>query len=140
MSGFLEILGNVASGGVLGLVGQLATGWMHLKEKAQDNAFQLAMMDKQAESAKETAASVAFGASQAAEAQTNTGGVYPWAQTVKTLWRPFLTLLLLVLTTVVYFRSDPVAQSQIASAVVTASDACVFWWFGSRYQASLKGK
>jgi hypothetical protein len=133
------LLGNVASGGILGLVGQLATGWMHLKEKAVHNAHELAMIDAQKGLAVETASASAFAASQQAETAT-AANVSPWAANIKTLWRPALTLLLLILTACIYFSSSPESRSEIAGNIVTATTGCIFWWFGSRYQAALRNK
>lgn len=132
-----SLLGNVASGGVLGLVGQLATGWLHIKEKAQANAHELALIEAQKGLATEQASAAAFAASQSAEAAT-AGNVSPWAANIKTLWRPALTLLLLVLTTGIYFSAAPEVRAEISGDVVTATTACIFWWFGSRYQDGLR--
>lgn len=132
-----SLLGNVASGGVLGLVGQLATGWLHLKEKAQENAHELALIEAQKGLAVEQANATAFAASQQAEA-TTAANVSPWAANIKTLWRPALTLLLLILTAGIYYSAAADVRAEISGDIVTATTACIFWWFGSRYQDGLR--
>ncbi len=135
---WLSLLGNVASGGLFGLVGQLATGFLHLRERAQENAHELAMIEARKGLAVEAASATAFAESQRAEAATNGNTVPPWAAAVKTLWRPFLSLLLLTLTWRIYETATPEVRDRISGDLVTVTSACVFWWFGSRYQAALR--
>lgn len=137
MSGWASVLGNVASGGLLGLLGQVATGFMHAYQVREETKAQVMLLEAQQRVATEQAAGVAFAASQQAETATQTN-VSPWAANIKTLWRPALTLLLLALSTVIYFQSPEVTRADIAGNIVTATTACIFWWFGSRYQTQLR--
>lgn len=132
-----SLIGNIASGGLLGLVGQLAVGWMSMKEKAQANAHELALMEAQRATATEVAAGKSFDASQVAETST-AAGISTWAANIKTLWRPALTLLLLALTSFIYFTASAEVRTEISGEIVTATTACVFWWFGSRQQRHLR--
>ena len=137
MNPWLSLLGNVASGGLLGLVGQGVSGWLHIKQVQAETTAQCQLIEAQKGLAAETASAAAFAASQQAETAT-AANVSPWAANIKTLWRPALTLLLLVLSSVIYFNSQEATREQIASDIVTATTACIFWWFGSRYQDALR--
>jgi hypothetical protein len=137
-----SILGNVASGGVLGLLGTgVSFACSYFKNK-QEHGFRLSEMELQAkvDAAKlagevavqrEKGAGEAFTASQQAEASL--GGGASWTDQLRKATRPVLTLLLVLLTTALWFSTnDAELKAYIAQNIVTATVAAVTWWFGQR--------
>jgi hypothetical protein len=145
-----DILGNVASGGVLGLLGNAVSfGLSYFKAKqehqqAMDRAEsdrktlqlqgELAAAQTAGEMAvaREKGSADAFTASQSAEASL-TGETFRWVNAARALNRPALTWLCIGLTGLVYFHTtEPDVRSYIATNVVVMTVAVVTWWFGQR--------
>jgi len=145
-----NILGNVASGGVLGLLGNAVTfGLSYFKnkqehqqamDKAESDRKTLQLQGELAAAqtagdmalARERGSADAFTASQGAEAAL-TGDTYKWVNAVRALNRPALTWLCIFLTALVYFHTtEPDVLSYIATNVVVMTVAVVTWWFGQR--------
>lgn len=145
-----DILGNVASGGVLGLLGNAVTfGLSYFKNKqehsqkiewAQEERKTLELQGQLAAAqtagdmavAREKGSADAFTASQQAEAAL-VGETYKWVNAVRALNRPALTWLCVFLTALVYFHTaDRDVQSYIATNIVVMTVAVVTWWFGQR--------
>ncbi|MBU2532389.1 MAG: hypothetical protein KKB37_06590, partial [Alphaproteobacteria bacterium] len=69
-------------------------------------------------------------ASLAAEAAI--GDSYRWVNAVRGLTRPFLTLLLWLITAWVFLGSGAAARGEIVETATFAATAATLWWFGDR--------
>lgn len=141
------LLGNAASGGILGALGSVASGIVSIfQQKAQfahDEAMgALALQQIGAQSdanaklsaeqlkiVTEQGANQAFVASQSAATFT---GASPFAQDLLALWRPILTAGLIAYSFWMFPRVAPEVQTQITQAYVMAGTTAIAWWFGSR--------
>lgn len=135
-------LANVASGGILGLVGTAFSGVLSYFQAKQAHAQKMEEMQLEAQVsaaqaagqvavAREQGAAMAFTASQQAEASI--GASYPWVNAIRALVRPLLTLLYLGLTAVVFFyASDAETKKFVIDNIVYTGTGCTVWWFGSR--------
>lgn len=137
-----NILGNVASGGLLGMLGNAVSfGLNYLKDK-QAHGFKIEEMKLQAQVdaartagevavAREKGAADAFTASQVAESSLR--GEAQWVTNGRACVRPLLTLLLILLTAVQWFATDDAElRSYISTNIVVVAVAAVTWWFGQR--------
>jgi hypothetical protein len=145
-----DILGNVASGGLLGLLGtgvNFVLGYFKQKQEhaqrlewARDNRETLALEGQLVAArtagdlavAREKGASDAFTASQRADAAYGSGKSYKWVSAVRELTRPGLTVLLVVLTAIMRYSADPATRAYIDQNIVVTAVAAVTWWFGQR--------
>lgn len=135
---FLSLLSSVASGGLLGLVGQGLVGWLEIYRADKESARKIAEMRALADIRVEEAAWNAFAASQkAGEAPAN---VPPWCAAVITLFRPFLTLLFFGLAAYAFATAAPAAREGMLAEVNACAFGLAYWWFGSRYQSRLAEK
>lgn len=143
-----EILGNVAGGGLLGLLGTTVSFALGFWQRKQEHAQRLEWAKEerlltqaraQADAARtagevavarESGAATAFTASQ--QAEMSIGVTYPWVNAVRALVRPALTLLLILITTCLYFFSTEEVRSYISQNIVVTTVAAVTWWFGQR--------
>jgi hypothetical protein len=131
------LLSLLTSGG-LGFLGTIAQGWFEVWRAGKESERRIAEMRALSEMREQEAAWNAFTAAQNAEAATNTGHSWPWVEAVKTLWRPFLTLLLLgVLAWYMAKASDTVFASCMEDLKFCAFNAIGFW-FGSRFAAQVR--
>lgn len=137
----LDILGNVASGGLLGLLGtgvNFALGYFQRKQEHQQRVEMLrleadvhaARVAGDVAVAREAGASGAFVASQQAEAQI--GRSYRWVEAVRALTRPGLTLLLVILATLLRYSADAATRAYIDQNIIVTAVAATTWWFGQR--------
>ena len=128
-------------GPVTGLVGSAVTSWFKEREaraaleaKKLDQAHELVLLDKQA-AIRGVAASYQHDMASA-------GKSYAWAEAIKTLTRPVLTLLLIALSAAIYFTIDPLVssinemQQHIVYSVLFLTEVAVTWWFADRARAS----
>jgi hypothetical protein len=136
-----DILGNVASGGVLGLLGTGINFTLGYFQRKQEHTQRIEMLRIEADVnaakvagdvavAREQGAAGAFVASQQAEA--NIGRSYPWVEAVRALTRPGLTLLLVILATILRYSADDATRSYIDQNIIVTAVASVTWWFGQR--------
>lgn len=78
----------------------------------------------------------AFTASQnASAAPSSTPG---WAAAVITLFRPAITLLLLLLVALVFFKVSQSEQAGMISEIQFAAFNAIGWWFGDRMAVRMK--
>ena len=78
----------------------------------------------------------AFTASQnASVAPSSTPG---WAAAVITLFRPAITLLLLLLVALVFFKVSQSEQAGMISEIQFAAFNAIGWWFGDRMAVRMK--
>lgn len=80
----------------------------------------------------------AFTASQ--NAATVPANVHSWVADTITLFRPFITLVLLLVATVIWFYAAEPAKVTMVDQVAFAAFNAVGWWFGDRmaYRSKLK--
>lgn len=136
MSGFFSLLSSVASGGVLGLLGQGLVGWLEIYRADKESARKIAEMRALAEIKTEEAAWNAFAASQkASEAPAN---VPAWCAAIITLFRPALTLLFFGLAAYAFATASADVRASMISEVNACAFGLAYWWFGSRYQSRLR--
>lgn len=69
-------------------------------------------------------------ASLSADAALESG--YPIVNAIRALTRPTLTLLLWLITALVFFHVDRALQARIVETSVFAATAATLWWFGDR--------
>ena len=136
-----DILGNVASGGLLGLLGTGVNFALGYFQRKQEHAQRIESLRIEGELnaaktagdvavAREQGAAGAFVASQQAEA--NIGRSYKWVEAVRALTRPGLTILLVILAAVLRYSADEATRSYIDQNIVVTAVAAVTWWFGQR--------
>jgi hypothetical protein len=126
----LDLLTNALGGGALGVLLRIGNGFFDNYKAGQEHKRELEKAKAMAEIAANKAQWEAFTASQNASiAPVNTA---PWAANVLTLFRPAITLLLLVLVTIVFFNVPDFEQADMVDEVQFAAFNCVGWWFGDR--------
>jgi hypothetical protein len=136
-----DILGNVASGGLLGLLGTGVNFALGYFQRKQEHAQRIESLRLEGELnaaktagdvavAREQGAAGAFVASQQAEA--NIGRSYKWVEAVRALTRPGLTVMLVILAAVLRYSADEATRSYIDQNIVVTAVAAVTWWFGQR--------
>ena len=138
-----EILGNVASGGVLGRLGTAVNFGLGYFQRKQEHAQRIETLRLEGElNAAKTAGDVALarekGAGDAFTASVKSEAALPrsyaWVAAVRELTRPGLTFLLVALSFVFFFYKGPLndTQAYIAQNIVVTAVAAVTWWFGQR--------
>ncbi len=143
----VSLLGNAASGGILGCLGSLGTGIVSIfQQKAQfahDEAMgalelqrlaaqsdaQARLSADQLKVTVEQGANAAFVASQAA---ANINNVPAAVAGLLALWRPGLTAGLVAYSLWMFPRVGADMQQHITEAYVMAGTTSIAWWFGSR--------
>ena len=126
----LDLLGNALGGGALGVILRIGNGFFEEFKAGRDHARKLEEAKTMATIAADAAAWAAFTASQ--QAATGPSNVAPWCANIITLFRPFITLTLVGIATVVYFHSVGPERSSMAEQANFAAFNCVGWWFGDR--------
>ena len=126
----LDLLGNALGGGALGVILRIGNGFFEEYKAGKDHARKLEEAKTMAGIAADAAAWAAFTASQ--QAATVPSNVAPWCANIITLFRPFITLTLVGVATVVYFYSVGTDRSSMAEQVNFAAFNSVGWWFGDR--------
>lgn len=66
------------------------------------------------------------------------GKPYRWVITLLRLVRPMLTIMLIILTGVLFFQLSEAGQDEIASQVIFLTGMAISWWFGDRYKGGGK--
>lgn len=145
-------------GGLLGLGGALAQKWLGMKEAAQNHGFKMAEMEIMSKidlqkadilfrTAVEEKSGEAF--SKAIDAQAVLQPSTGWAKDFLALFRPGLTLVLLISSTglAIWFHdSKPELLEFIVVSMFTMSSVATGYWFGVRndekakVQAAFAGK
>ena len=126
----LDLLTNALGGGALGVLLRIGNGFFENFKAGQDHKRKLEEAKAMAEIASDKAKWDAFTASQ--EAATPPASISSWAANVLTLFRPAITLLLLILVTIVFFNVPAFEQADMVDEVQFAAFNCVGWWFGDR--------
>jgi len=126
----LDLLTNALGGGALGVLLRIGNGFFENYKAGQDHKRKLEEAKAMAEIASDKAKWDAFTASQ--QAATPPDNISPWAANTITLFRPFITLLLLILVTIVFFRVTASEQAEMIDEIQFCAFNCVGWWFGDR--------
>lgn len=126
----LDLLTNALGGGALGVLLRIGNGFFENYKAGQDHKRKLEEAKVMAEIASDKARWDAFTASQ--QAATPSANISPWAANVITLFRPTITLLLLVLVAIVFFRVNEIEQAEMIDEIQFCAFNCVGWWFGDR--------
>ena len=66
------------------------------------------------------------------EAEAAIGQSFQWVNAVRGLTRPFLTLLLWLITGLVFLGSGTAARGEIVETATFAATGATLWWFGDR--------
>ena len=149
-----ELLATVLSGGATGIIGSVFGGvfkWLDRREEAKEAAAQraheLALQDLQikahsAETEQELLIIQSESDQQRVLASYELGRGVPtalWASNVKSMVRPTLTFVLILLTACIYFTLEVDAvvdgfalKAYIINTIVYTTSAAVLWWFGDR--------
>lgn len=147
MSDIIGLAASAAGGGVFGLVGTVIGRVAGLIERRQDNTQERARWAHDAamqqarmhEIAVATEAQIKLagawrGLAASMEAEAAIGESYKWVNAVRALTRPLLTLLLWVITGLVYLGASAEARVGIVETATFAATAATLWWFGDRGQ------
>ena len=126
----LDLLTNALGGGALGVLLRIGNGFFENYKAGQDHKRKLEEAKVMAEIASDKAKWDAFTASQ--QAATPPANISTWAANVITLFRPGITLLLLVLVAVVFFRVTESEQAEMIDEIQFCAFNCIGWWFGDR--------
>jgi len=126
----LDLITNALGGGALGVLLRIGNGFFENYKAGQDHKRKLEEAKVMAEIASDKAKWDAFTASQ--QAATPPANISTWAANVITLFRPGITLLLLVLVAVVFFRVTESEQAEMIDEIQFCAFNCIGWWFGDR--------
>jgi hypothetical protein len=126
----LDLLTNALGGGALGVLLRIGNGFFENYKAGQDHKRKLEEAKAMAEIASDKAKWDAFTASQ--QAATPPANTSAWAANLITLFRPLITLLLLVLVTIVFFRVTALEQAEMIDEIQFCAFNCIGWWFGDR--------
>jgi hypothetical protein len=126
----LDLLTNALGGGALGVLLRIGNGFFETWRADKESKLKIEEARAMAAIAADKAAWDAFTASQAqATAPTSTPG---WAAAILTLFRPFITLLLLIIVAVIFFNVTGQEQADMVDEFQFAAMNCIGWWFGDR--------
>jgi hypothetical protein len=157
----MGLLATILGGPIMGLLGSITSAFFKEREakaaveaKKVDQAHELALLTKQAEiRGKEMENELAIAQADAVAKQVTAsyahdsagaGKSYAWAEAVKTLFRPFITLILVLLSAGVYFTFDPLTmglnpiQEHIIASVLFLTEVAVTWWFADRARETVR--
>jgi hypothetical protein len=126
----LDLLTNALGGGALGVLLRIGNGFFENFKAGQDHKRKLEEAKAMAEIASDKAKWDAFTASQ--QAATPPANTSAWAANLITLFRPLITLLLLILVTIVFFRVTELEQAEMIDEIQFCAFNCIGWWFGDR--------
>lgn len=148
MGELIGLAASAAGGGVFGLLGTLIGRASGFIERRQDYSHERARWAHEAEllalqrtaRAEETeselrlaeAAGAWDGLSASLAAEAAIGPTYAWVNAVRALTRPVLTVLLWVITGLVYIGSGAAERAGIVETATFAATAATLWWFGDR--------
>lgn len=129
---FTAFLGSGAGGIILRLGNGLFEEWKAGREQER----KLEEMKVMASIKQDEAAWEAFKASQAAAVIPS--NVHPITADILTLFRPFITLILVAVATFVWFYAVEPQKADMTNQVAFAAFNAVGWWFGDRAALRLR--
>lgn len=131
-----EWLASAMGGGAMGVLLRIGNGVFEEFRAGREHQRKLEEAKVMAGIAADKAAWDAFTASQnAAVAPVSTPS---WAAAIITLFRPGITLLLLVLVAVVFFTVANADRVGMVSEIQFAAFNAIGWWFGDRMAIRMK--
>jgi hypothetical protein len=152
MSELFSMAGSALSGGLFGVLGQVANrafGVWETREKRKDATLayshELALIDKQMQAkSEETEHELDLAAAHGSwdglraslEVEAKPADSYRWVAAVRTLTRPFLTLetQLALVALMLIVRDRPGLLETVIETVTFGASASLLWWFGERAQ------
>lgn len=150
----METLMTALFGGATGILGTVVgkvAGYFEKKQELEmareNNKHELALQEMQISARAqelESEAAIAEMANASAmrtasyEHDASYGKPYRWVVTLLRLVRPILTIMLIVLTAILFFNLSEEGQDEIASQVIFLTGMAISWWFGDRYKGSGK--
>ena len=126
----LELISSAFGGGAFGILMRIGNGFFENYKAAQEHKRKLEEAKVMSEIAANKSAWDAFIASQ--NASIPPANVSPWAANVITLFRPFITFLLLILVSIVFFRVSAADQANMVEQIQFCAFNSIGWWFGDR--------
>lgn len=144
---FGHILGNALTGGLFGLIGNIAAklfAYLNAKQQFAERQAQwaygmeLAKLRQPLAQAPQAPHADAAAASWLALDETlkadTTAPSYAWVNAVRSLVRPALTLGLVIVLAFAFFAMAPgdAERGYVADSLVFAAVTAVVWWFGDR--------
>jgi hypothetical protein len=134
----LDFLSSALGGGALGVLLRIGNGFFEEFRAGREHGRKLEEAKVLASIRQDEAAWKAFEASQ--QASVVPPNVHAWVADVVTLFRPFLTISLVLIATVIWFYAAEPSRASMTDQVTFAAFNCVGWWFGDRaaYRAKLK--
>lgn len=148
MADMIGLAASAAGGGIFGLfgtaLGRLASYFERRQTLAHEERrwhHEVALLNLQKDLAAEEAEAerllaetegrwAGLDASLAADAAI--AASYRWVDAIRGLTRPFLTLLLWLITTIIWFSADLADRANIVETATFAATAATLWWFGDR--------
>ena len=148
MADLIGLAASAAGGGVFGLLGTALGRTAAYFERRQEQAHEQAKWDHESAllelqmraDAQETEAELALadvrgsweGLSASMAAEAAIAPSYKWVDAVRGLTRPVLTLLLWLISAVIFFQADLPGRAEITETATFAATAATLWWFGDR--------
>lgn len=126
----LELLSSVLGGGALGVILRIGNGFFEAWRADKESKMRVEEAKAMAAIAADKAAWDAFTASQ--QQATPPANTPAWAAAILTLFRPFITLLLITITAIIFFHVTGKEQASMIDEFQFAAMNCVGWWFGDR--------
>lgn len=133
----VKAIGGAFGGGLLGIVGQFAVGWMETKRLDAESKRRIAELQAMRDLKITEGELRAFDSAQNAAGNSSVGAP-AWCAAVLTLTRPVLTLLLVLFAACVYFSATPEVRAGMTDETTACAFGAVWFWFGSRYQSRLR--
>jgi len=144
--GILELL---LGGGATGLLGTVVSQVLGIftraedrKEKALDYQHELRLQEMQLASLKEEterelliaeSSAQSSGYIAALQHDSSFGGTSQWVNDTRSIFRPLITLVLVLLTALIYFTTSQVhIETTITDAVIFSTIAAISFWFSDR--------
>ena len=148
MSDLIGLSASAAGGGLFGLVGTALgrlAGYFErrqtLKHETRRWAHELDLLARQQDGAREAANAAHVqaeidgswdGLRASIDADSAIAPSYLWVNAVRGLTRPFLTLLLWLIESSIWFGADTAGRAEIIETATFAATAATLWWFGDR--------
>ena len=133
-----QFLASAFSGGAMGVIMRVFNGVFEELKAAREHQRKLEEMKVIATIKQDEAAWNAFTASQ--NASVAPANVHAWVADTITLFRPFITLLLLFVATIIWFYAAEPAKVGMTDQVAFAAFNAIGWWFGDRAALRAKSK
>lgn len=152
MEDVIGVAASAAGGGVFGLLGTVMGRIAGFLERRQSIAHEerrwrheidllqlqqaVAVQEAEAELAATEAEGSWSGLTASLAAEAAIGPSYKWVNAMRALTRPLLTLLLWVITIVIWFTADLSERATLTETATFAATAATLWWFGDRSRIS----